>query len=429
MKNQGEISFGGAVLMSINIMVGAGILFAVGTMTELAGSVSFLGWPLTALLLFPIIWGLSKATHLFPGSGGFYQYCSVGISPIAGVIAHWGYFLGYMGTVASLATVLRNGIIVNTGSNFLDDYPMILNVAIVAVYALLNLISVDKISKIQSTGTLLKITPILFVIVIFAFFFERGLHIDLQNINKIGMTVSTVIFAFLGFEACCSISGLIKGGPQKVGGVVLVAFFITMVLYTTFHIGALFIMGPEKLGSEGVMSFPLYLGLSPALGAALQVGISSAILLSWANSILGASLANISNLHTMAVNKLILGDKILTRVNSSNRPIYAVALFSLLMLAFITFITDVNILFSLTNLGVITALTLTMVAVFLTYLRQKNYFQAAITFVSFGSCGAWIYYSLLQIPSFLFILPLLIGLLCGVAMYKVHQRRIDTSVT
>lgn len=422
-EEQGQISFAGAVLMSINIMVGAGILFAVGAMTELAGSVSFLGWPLTAMLLFPIIWGLSKAAQLFPGSGGFYEYCSKGIAPIAGVIAQWGYFLGYMGTAASLATVLRNGVVTNTGSELLGEYPIILNVAFVGFYALINLISVSKISKVQSAGTLLKIMPIVLAIVAIVFFFGNGIEVDFSQMNKIGVTVSTVIFAFLGFEACCSIGGLLKGGPQKVGPVVLTGFLITMALYTLFHISLLFIMGPEKLAAEGAMAFPRYLGLSPSLGNALQVGISCAILLSWANSILGASLANISNLSNMAANKLVLGDKLLTKVNGNDRPIYAVGVYAALMFSFITLITDVNVLFALTNLGVITALSLTMVAVFLTHLRKKDYFQAAITSVSFGSCGAWIYYSVIQIPNPVYVAPLVVGLIAGVVMYKIHQAR------
>ena len=178
-------------------------------------------------------------------------------------------------------------------------------------------------------------------------------------------------------------------------------------------------MGPESLAAEGAMAFPLYLGLSPALGAALQVGISCAILLSWANSILGASLANISNLHTMASNKLVWVIKFSRASIAAAALSFRIALFSLLMFALITFVTDVNILFALTNLGVITALSLTMMAVFLTFVKRKQFFQAAGTFISFGSCGAWIYYSLIQIPDIIYVAPLIVGLVGGVAMYKI----------
>lgn len=427
MKEQGTISFSAAVLMSINIMIGAGILFAVGPMTALAGSVSPLGWIMTALLLFPIIWGLSKASQLFPGNGGFYNYCSTGLGPVFGIIAQWGYILGYMGTAASLATVLREGVITNTGSEFLASHPMVLNVLFVGFYTLINLISVDKISKIQSIGTLLKIMPVVMVIAVMAFFFNSSLTFDLSQMNQIGMTVSTVIFAYLGFEACCSIAGLLKGGPGKVGSVVLTAFFITMSLYTLFHVGLLYIMGPDNLAAHGAIAFPQYLGLSPAVGNALQVGISCAILLSWANSILGASLANITNLSTLASNKLVIGEKLLTQENSQGRPFYTVMIFGAAMLSFITFITDVNILFALTNLGVITALVLTMVAVFLTYLRQRNFVQAGVTSVAFLSCGAWIYYSVIQIPSALYVAPLVVGIIAGVVMYKMQQAK-NTSI-
>src|SRR5690606_2275278 len=111
----GKISFRAAGLMSINIMVGAGILYAVDPMTASSGNISFLGWPLIGLLLVPVLFGIAKASQLFPGKSGFYHYGSQGMGPLAGFVAHWGYLLGYMGTVASLTTVLRGTFTNNLG--------------------------------------------------------------------------------------------------------------------------------------------------------------------------------------------------------------------------------------------------------------------------------------------------------------------------
>lgn len=425
MKDTGKISFFSAVLMSINIMIGAGILYSVGPMTSSAGSISFLGWPLIGLLLFPIIWSLAKASQLFPGEGGFYNYCSKGLNPTLGFTAHWGYLLGYMGTAASLATVLKEGLANNAGLTFIHEYPFLFNLTLVAFYTLINLISLTKISKIQSVATLLKITPIFIVITLLAFYFNLNLNFNVADIGNLGVTVSTVIFAYWGFESCCSISGLLKDGPQKVGSVILLAFFITMGLYGLFHLGLLFIMGPENLAAHGAIAFPSYLGLSPAWANALQIGISGAILLSWANSILGVSLANITNIYSFAKNKLILGDKMLTQVNKNERPIIAAFVHGAVLLAFITFISNVNILFSLTSLGIITPFIFTLAAVFKNLLKQteKNYLHLVIVSLGFVSCGALIYYSAVKIPSFTYVLPLVIGMIAGLIMFKIQKSR------
>jgi amino acid transporter len=427
MNDNNKISFFSAVMMSMNVMIGAGIFLAVGSMTSVAGSISFLGWSLIALLLFPVILGLSKAAYMFPGDGGFYNYCSKGINPVMGVIAQWVFILGYFGVAASLLTVLRNGLTDAFDSNFLKNYPFIFNLLAIAFYSMINLIPVSKIGKLQSIGTLLKITPLITVIVIMSFFY-KNINLNLAEINNLNMTFSTVIFSYLGFEACCSIGGLLKGGPQKVGKVVLTAFSVTTVLYTLFHVGLLYIMGEENLKTYGAMGFPQFLGLPPKIGAAMQVGISFAILFSWANSVLSLSLANVSNLFTLAENKLILGDRFLTKMNNNQRPFNIVLAYGIILFGYVTFVKDINILFALTNLCIGVALFLTMLAVFLTSLKQKNYGQLVVPILSFGSCAMWFYYSLLQIPHVLYIVPILAVLSAAVGMYKIQKGKEESII-
>lgn len=425
---QGKISFFAAVLMSINIMVGAGILSSVGPMTATANSISFMGWPLVGLLLFPVVLGISKAAQLFPGEGGFYNYCAKGISPMAGFIAQWGFFLGYMGTASSLATVLRNGITANTGFQFLHDYPIVFNAILVSFYVIINLIPVEKLSRIQSIGTLLKITPIIIAIALLGFYFNTDLSFQFSKLTNIGMTVSTVLFSFWGFETCCSIGGLLKDGPQKVGKVIMVGFFSTLALYFFFHLSVLYIMGPENLATYGAIDFPRFLGLSPAVQVVLQVGISCAILFSWANSILGVSLANITNLNSLAHRKIFLGHKVLTEVNRYQRPHMAALTFGIIFFALITFIHDIDILFSLTSLGILTAMSLTLVAVLRRQWQDKNTPQILMALLSCFCCAILIYYSAVKLPDFLYVAPLLGGLAFGLIMYKLQaSKRVEAA--
>lgn len=421
--NQGKISFTAAVLMSINIMVGAGILYAVGPMTASVGNVSFLGWPLIALVLCPLVWSLIQAAKLFPGEGGFYHYCATGIHPLAGCVAHWGYLLGYLGTAASVSTVLREGMATNLGLGFIKDHPMAFNLVLVSFYTLINTISLTKISKVQSIATLLKLTPILTVVAVMAFYFKSDLSIDMGGIGGLGATVSTVIFAYWGVEACCSIGGLLKDGPQKVGSVILVGFMVTVGLYSLFHLGLLYIMGAENLATYGAVAFPRFLGLSPLMASALEFGILAAILFSWANSILGVSLSNITNIHFMARKRIILGDKVLSRTNKNDRPVYVALLHGVIFFAFITLISDVNILFALTNFGVLTAFIMTLIALFLVYIKQKQFIHMAVVCVTFAVCLGLVYFTWTKIPHVMYLLPLTLGISAGVLMYKIQEMR------
>lgn len=421
-EKQGKISFFAAVLLSINIMVGAGILYAVGPMTASAGSTSFFGWPLIGLLVFPIIWCVAQASQLFPGGGGFYHYCKTGINQTAGFIAHWAYILGYLGVAASLMTLLRNALIPMMGIDLIREYPVILNLALVSFYTLINLVSLEKVNRIQSAGTLLKLSPIVLVILLLSFYMNGSIGFNFSELGNIGMTVSTVIFAYTGFEACCSIGSLLRGGPERVGSVILTGFFLTLVIYFLFHVSLIFIMGPENLATYGAIAFPQYLGLSETMTNVAQLAISAIILLIWANSILGLSMANINNMHELTQLKLIPGDTLFSRLNRSLRPKYTVFLHGALLFVIISSITDVDVLFSLSNLGIITAFLLTLVAVFRFNWMKKNFVQVAVTGVAFVSCATLIYYNLIKIPHFVYALPLILGMVVGIALFCVKSR-------
>lgn len=421
MKNENKISFFAAVLMSMNIMVGAGILVAVGPMTNVAGNLSFLGWPLTALLLFPIILGLAKAANIFPGEGGFFHYCSSGIGPLSGIIAHWVYVLGFIGAAASLATVLRNGLSDIFQIDCIKTTPFVFNFALVLFYTLINLIPLEKISKVQSIGTLLKITPFLGVILLMAFYWKSDMSFNLSDLANLNKTFSMAIFAFLGFETCCSIGGILKGGPSRVGSVVITAFLITVTIYTLLNLGLLFIMGGDNLAQYGAIGFPKFLGLSEKVGAAVQVGISFAILFSWANSILSISLGNITNIYTLAKKRLILGSSFFSKVNRNQRPFYIALLHGLILLSYISAVKDVEVLFALTNVCVGVAMSLAMISVFVALAKQKKYLQLIIPFLSFGSCGGWIYFSFIKIPNVFYILPIVVALIIAIVMYKMEK--------
>ncbi|MBX7067521.1 MAG: APC family permease [Parachlamydiales bacterium] len=428
MKDSGKISFFAAVLMSVNIMVGAGIYYAVGPLAQTAGTVSFFGWPLIGLLLFPVIWGIAKTAGLFPGEGGFYHYCSSGINPTAGFTAHWGYLIGFIASAASLATVLRNGLAQNAGINLIGEYPILFNLGAVIFYSLIQLLPLSKISKIQSIATLIKISPLFIVIGLTVFYFNPNLHFEMSRLSSLSLMIPTVIFGFWGFEACCSIGGYLKGGPQKVPSVILIGFFATTALYLLFHFGLLHIMGAENLAAFGAVGFPKFLGLSPIWEAALQAGILGAILFCWANSILGMSLGNISNIYVLAKRGMIFGDRPLSKLNRNERPTMVVFVHGVFIFLLLTFITDLEILFSLSNLGILLAFFLTLLSAFNTYLKQQKILNALFIGVGFLSCAILGYYSWTKLPNIYYTLPLIGWMAIGIIQFKIRQRRVDKLV-
>lgn len=423
MQKKREMSFLAAVLLTINTMVGAGILASLGPVTGIAGNVSFLAWPLIGLLILPVVYCVAKAAQLFPGDGGFFHYSKEGIGPLAGVISQWGCILGYLSTAAAILCVLRNGFVNTLGFSFIAEHPILFNAGIALFYTLINMISLTKISRIQSVATIVKVMPIIIIIALMAFYFKADMTFNFQELANIGVTISTVMFAYFGFESACSVGGLLRDGSEKVAKVILTGFFLTMALYAFFHLGLLYIMGAENLAEHGAIAFPRFLGLSPSTEAFVQFGIAAAILFSLSNSILGFSIANITNIHSLASNRMLLADEQLASVNSAGRPAYVAVAHGLILFALITFITDMDVFFVLTNFGLLISFVLTLTAVFGAHFKSRNYIQMFITILGFGSCVPLLYYSWMKIPNGLYLIPLVLGVLVGVVMFKIQQAR------
>ncbi|MEI6805422.1 MAG: APC family permease [Myxococcaceae bacterium] len=415
MTELGKISFWTAVLMSINIIVGGGIFAGPKSMTAIAGTLSFSAWFLAAILVFPIVWGVSRAAVVFPGSGGFYNYCKTGINPDFGFLAHWFYLLGYiMGTASAMTFLLREGLANRLGISFAAEHPYITHALILVVFSLLNLMPIGIVSRIQAGATLLKLAPLIIVTVLTGFYFNSTLEYNWAHIDTLPATIPTVIFGYLGFEACCSLSHLLKDGPSSVGKVVLTAFFITAILYMIFHFGLLQIMGPEQLAAEGAIAFPSSLGWSSGPAMILGVIIGGAILLSYANSLFGLSLGNITNI--IAISK---GSK------TQAALIHGVAIWLLLC-----FMSDINNIFAFTVVGVGAAYFLTTVAVFRHSLKTGETFQAIIMALGFVSCSVMFYCCWIglgggALDRILNISPILIGVVVGFVLYRMGSLKIS----
>lgn len=430
MEQAGKISFFAALLIAINIMIGAGIFTLPQLMTQTSNSMSFLGWILAAILLFPIIWGIAQASKIFPGEGGFYNYCKCGINPTAGFLANWSYLLGYLSTAATQATFIRLNLATNHNLTFCLEHPLLFNVILIAAISLLNLLSIEVISKIQSSGTLLKISPLIFAILLLPFYFNTSITYDFSYITTVPLTIPMALFGFWGFESCCTIGHMIEGGLSQVFKAIFTAFFIVAAIYSLFHFSVLNIMGTENLMLSGAPAFPNFLGFGSGATSIIGMLVGYAILLSFLNGIYGVSLANITSINLLAKQRSLFFNKALTKTNKNNRPFNAIILHAILILLLLTFITRVEILLALTGLGILPALALTQVAVFLHFFRNKNFGYLAFSFLSFVSLAAAAFYTYLALGNdnstrISYAMIMGIALLAGYIIFKIKSKQAE----
>ncbi len=427
MENSGKISIAAAVLMSMNVMIGTGILFGPQLMAANAGSFSFLGWTIGALLLCPIIINVADAARMFPGEGGFFSYCRSTLGETGAFMATWSFFLGYVGTTAVQTSVIRDELIRSFNCGWIQTNPVIFYLISVITFSLLNLLSITVISRIQSSVTIIKLIPLFFVIFLLGGYYNPNFHLEYARVLKLGLVIPTSIFAFNGWEACCSIGHLIQGGSKKVPFVIFSAFGIVVLLYTIFHLSILHIMGVDNLIKFGAASFPLFLGFSAQTVNMLNIAIAYAFMISYINSLYGVYVANVTTLHSLAHKDLIFFSKRLSQVNNLERPVAVIGIYGIIALTLSCLIADTTILIGITGLGVISSFFTTMLSLAVAFYQRKNYLKLVQVFFGFTSCSLLLYLSFMSTGAtmkirLLKILPLLFGYIVGYVMLHFKQK-------
>ena len=427
MNETQKISFPAAVLMSMNIMIGAGIFFGPQIMAGYAGSLSFLGWPIVAIFLSPIIINVATAARLFPGDGGFYTYCKSMLGETGGFIALWSFFMGYLGAAGVQIIVTREAFVQSFGWEWAANYPILFNLSAILLLALLNLLSVALISKVQSSFTLVKLLPLFFVIGLLVFYYNPAITYATSNILALGLTVPVGIFAYNGWESCCTIGHLIEGGSQRVPAVIFTAFAIVVALYTLFHLSIIQIMGVDNLLAQGASAFPLFLGVSEGTIFFIKTAIAYAFLISYINALYGVSMANITTMQGLVEKNIIPGGAFLSGLNSNFRPAKVIALYALIFLAVVTAVPSKIILVGFTGLGMVVTFMLTITSVAARFIQDKEYSKLFLTAFGYIACATLFYFSFLSIGATLSerlfnALPVGIGYIIGFVLYNFNKK-------
>ncbi|HBS48324.1 TPA: hypothetical protein DEO28_00615 [Candidatus Dependentiae bacterium] len=424
-KKHPKISLFAAIVININIMIGAGIFITPPIMAQKSGPLSFLGWGLSAIIFLPLVFSIAKISKFLPDEGSFFNYARSGLGTTAGFLCGWAYFLTYLGAMSVQGFSFRELLIARFDLPLIAAHPIIFNLFFFAIFYLLSLISIKIVSKIQSILTFAKLLPLIILILAALYLLLSGKLIlkgySAPNYSLLDLkySIPLAIFGFWGFESCCSISHLIEEGEKNASRAILLGFFITVLIYTVFHLGLIQIMGFENLATQGTSGFISFLYItSPLILSAISTIIIMSIFCSYAGAIYGEVNAQSFLLNSMAKEKIVFFPNFLKKMNVFHRPYTAMFTQSFLAFAFLSLINHKVTLISITNLGQLFTLTLTLVSL-IVILVKKNALKEIITpIIGIISCLILGYFSWIEIGSVIYILPFVSLLIIGLIIFK-----------
>lgn len=391
MSHHHKLSFWTVVLVNLNVMFGTGIFINTVTLAHLAGFFGFLSYVIVALLLIPLIICTGALLQFYP-DGGFYAYASKTISPLAGFISAWAYFTAKLASAALLVHVFST-LITTLFPHLIIFNILFLDSAIICLFAWLNLLHMKTGRTIMYTFLVFKITPILFAIVSCLYLYKFwSVPPETLLWSGIPTAIPLVLFAFMGFEICCSLSSSLenarKNGPRVVFLTYAMVVSITILYQLLFFLTA---------GTQ-LMALQNYLGVFPTLFNLLiphnyfaAKHLTSLLHIALACASLGGSygilFSNHWNLYTLAKHNHTFFAPLLTKLNKYEIPMVCILIEAFFCIFYlITTQGTVVILQQISVLGTIIAFAMSMIGLICAN-KQHHFFRPWwLAWFALGSC-------------------------------------------
>lgn len=226
-----------ATSLVVGNMIGSGI-FVLPAALASYGSISILGWIFTAagaLVLAKIFSNFSKI--IVNKSGGPYVYTREGFGDFIGFLVAWGYWISCWVVNAAIAVAIISALtiffpILETNSIL----AVTIALAFIWFFTWINSEGVKTSGKFQVVTTVLKIVPLLFVILLGAFFFSFDNFpefntSDVGDFDAFSAVGALTLFAFLGLECATMPASNVKDPEKTIPKATMLGTTISTLIY------------------------------------------------------------------------------------------------------------------------------------------------------------------------------------------------------
>ena len=320
---QQKLSLPAAILININIMLGAGIFLNTPDLAQRAGWLGFLAYALVGVLMLPLILTIAELLRRHPTTG-FYGFGALEIHPFIGFISTWSYFTSKL---ASCTIMIHASVrfIQHVVPALAATSPYVFDIALIIFFILCNMLNMKTGSAIQKTFIFFKMLPVLFIIVSGMLFFNTDmLTIVPQSAHDFITTLPLVLYAILGFEAACSLSNQIENPEKNAPLAVLISFGVVITLSLLYQFFFYAILGEQLANAPYNSIFGMYIDKIMPFSQALRMKLLGLMQLGIAISALGGAygiyFSNSWNLHTLAKYKHLYMSALFTNLNKQAIP-------------------------------------------------------------------------------------------------------------
>jgi APA family basic amino acid/polyamine antiporter len=259
-----------AIAFAVGNMVGAGVFVLSGLLVAAAGPSAVLSFLICGVIVTFSALSYAALASIYPEDGGGYLYATRMLGPFPGFLAGWAMYTSV--TIATAFVLLGFGIYLNllAGTAFDPRYAAVCGLVVLTA---LNLRGIAEAGRIEVGLVAAKVAILCGLIAAGIAALHPGAFVPLFPHGTGAMLggVTTVFFAYLGFQVVAMMGGEIKSSARNVPVATLASVAVVALIYAGVTVAlvaaALPSYGSTSVFDAAVVFFGAIGGSIVALGA------------------------------------------------------------------------------------------------------------------------------------------------------------------
>ena len=229
------------------------------------GATAPFAYLLCAVAMGLIVLCMAEAGSRVSLTGGLYAYIEVAFGRFVGFLAGFVLWMVLTFAMAAVATLLAANLGVLVPPLASRPASAITLLVIYVVFAAVNILGVERGSRVNTVLTVVKILPLLLLVVGGSFAIDRGnlTSPDPPDMGTLARSSLLLVFAFAGAEAALVPGGEVKDPARTVPRALLISMVTITLLYASLQLVCQGVLGPALATSKAA---PLAEAAGVALG-------------------------------------------------------------------------------------------------------------------------------------------------------------------
>jgi amino acid transporter len=236
----------------VNVTIGGGIFRLPAEMAATLGPTAPLAYLICAVAMGLIVLCMAEAGSRVALTGGLYAYVDVAFGPFVGFLAGFLLWMVLTFAMAAVATVLMGnlGALVPALADATVSAAVL--IAIYGAFAAINILGVERGSRVNTVLAAAKILPLVLLILGGALAIEPAnlQAADRPDMATLARSSILLIFVFAGIEAALVPGGEVRDPARTVPRAILVAMVVITILYAGLQFVAQGVLGPALASSK-----------------------------------------------------------------------------------------------------------------------------------------------------------------------------------